>query len=321
MTILQTNTEILMYALDVADEPQNSNSDFYHEAIGFMNSVYRQICAGGTALNPDVDEKWLWLRSPMPGVITLEPRIEAVASVTFGSSAVILNVSPAASIQGHVFSVPGGDGDYYRVLTHVGGTPNLTLDSDYLDDTNAAATVKIFKLVYDLPTDCEQVLGAMRSTRSEDKIEGIDADKLLDDYPFSSFTGGVPSRYAMTSVNKVMFNGWAGDNANDRVRIEFEYNLYLTDLGDDTNEPLIPLAYRASVLGEFTAFYILQDKHDNKADTIGKLAQAGLIAMAGENRRRILTQGSDTFGQIYPRKPPGKGRRGLLRTTSGHIIG
>jgi hypothetical protein len=321
MTILTTNNEILMYALDVADETQGANSDFYDPAIGFMNSVYRQIAAGGTALNPDIDEKWNWLRSSSPGVITLQPAFTGTAALTFNSTAVTLSAIHATSLAGWVFWVPGGNGDYYRVAAHTAGTAAITLDSPYTDNTNAAASVKAFKLVYDLPAGVEQVLGAMRTSRGEDKIQGIDPDRLLDDYPFHTFHAGVPDVYAMTSLTKVMFNSYAGDDTSDLIRIEFDYNVTISDLGDDSNEPLIPLAFRASVLGEFTAFYILQDKHDNKADAIGKLAQAGLLAMAGENRRRLQTQGSDSFGQIYPRRPPGKGRRGLLRTTSGSIIG
>jgi hypothetical protein len=207
------------------------------------------------------------------------------------------------------------------VEAHTAGTAAVTLDSPFTDESAAAVLVKAFKLVYDLPADVNQVLGAMRTGRGEDKIQGIDPDRLLDDYPFPNFKTGVPDVYAMTAERKVMFNSYAGDAASNLVRIEFDYNIEVEDLEDDSAEPLVPLAFRASVLGEFTAFYILQDKHDSKADAIGKLAQAGLIAMAAENRRRMQTQGSDSFGQIYPRKPPGKGRRGLLRTTSGSIIG
>ena len=321
MTILTTSAEILRYALDVADEPQNATSDFYDEAIGFMNSIYRQICAGGTALNPDIDEKWNWLRSSTPGVITLQPAYTGTAALTFNSTTVTLSATVAYSLAGWVFFPQNGNGDYYRVASHTAGTANVVLDSEYTGSTNAAALVKAFKLVYDLPAGVEQVIGAMRTNRSESKIEGIDPDRLLDDYPFYNFTTGVPDVYAMTSLNKVMFNAYAGDNASDLVRIEYDYNITITDLGDDSGEPLLPLAFRASVLGEFTAFYILQDKHDNKADAIGKLAQAGLIAMASENRRRMQTQGSDSFGQIYPRRAPGGKRGKLLRTTSGHIIG
>jgi hypothetical protein len=318
MANLRTNADILDYALDNADEPTDSSSDFYTKAKVHYNRVHREICNGGASLNPELDETWYWMRKASPGVITLQPMLILTANVTFNSSAVTLSANLTPSIKDWFFSVPGDNGDVYRVAAHTSGTTGVTLDSVYTGTTGVAVEVHAVQLIYDLATDCKEVIGAMRGPREEDKIEGMDLESLMDEFPLTRITTGVPKAYAIVQSKKVRFSGYPGDLASDLIRIEYEYMIEPTDLDDDSGEPLVPLEHR-QVLADYLTYYIMKDKNDNRMEGQGSLAQAGLIAMAEENRRRLARQGSGKFGQISPRWPKGA-RRGLLRTTSGHII-
>jgi hypothetical protein len=319
MTILQTNQDIISYALNLADEAPNATSDFFDWALQHYNRVHRAICNGATELEPTVHETWYWLRKDPPGTIILQPAFTGQASVSFLDSAVALADPPAYSLEGWLFFLEEGQGDFFRVASHTAGDVALILDSVYTGQTNTAASAKAVKLIYDLAADTGEVIGPMRTSRDGGEVEGVEPERLERDYAFARMTQGVPEAWALMGHNKVQFSGYAGDNPEDIVRVEYDYLIKPEDLDFDTNEPLVPLEFR-HVLADYTAYFILGDKHDLKAEKVGQSAQAGLMSMVRDNQSRMIKQGNDTFGQILPRRPSGR-RRGLLRTTSGHIIG
>ena len=68
MANLKTTTDILQDALFHAGEPQGTNSEYYNQALTYLNRIYQEICSGGSMLDPNIDEKWWWLRKSTPGV-------------------------------------------------------------------------------------------------------------------------------------------------------------------------------------------------------------------------------------------------------------
>jgi len=99
----------------------------------------------------------------------------------------------------------------------------------------------------------------------------------------------------------------------DKTRIEVEYIPVPRDIKDNSSSiPLIPRKY-SEVLEYGTAYYLLIDKEDGKAQQFGALAKAKLQAMRRHNRAELERTSAD-FGEITPRADlmPSGSRKRLL---------
>jgi hypothetical protein len=312
---LTTNQDIVNNALFNAGEPQNSNSDFFAQALIYLNRGYRAICSGGAELSPDLNEDWYWLRKATPGILTLQPATAPTAAVTLNSQAVTLSATVSPSLVGQFFNIPGDGGDYYIISAHTSGTAAVTLDSPYTGSTNAAATARIAPLEYQLASDVEKVLGPMRVQRSGTEINGVDLGELSRRFPLNTVGRGTPELYAMVGEQRVRFSHYPGDTSADLLRVEYDYKIRPPDLAYDTNEPLIPKEYRR-VLSDYVTTFILLDKEDAKKDVYAQMVSGGLLGMAKNNRRNQEGQGR-RFGQIEPRQDQVKRFGRVPRSTSG----
>jgi hypothetical protein len=315
MANLTTNQDIVNNALFNAGEPQNTNSDFFNQALIYLNRGYRAICSGGAELEPELNEDWYWLRKPTPGILTLQPAIAPTATVTFNSQSVTLSATVTPTLAGQFFNIPGDGGDYYIISAHTAGTAALTLDSPYTGSTNAAATARIAQLEYQLASDVQEVIGPMRVQRSGDEIDGADLARLSERFPLNTLGRGIPELYAMVGEQRVRFSHYPGDTSTDLLRVEYDYKMRPSDLAYDTNEPLIPREYRR-ILSDYVTTFLLLDKEDSKKDVFAAMVTGGLRGMAKNNRRSQEKQGR-RFGQIEPRQDQlGRVRR-VPRSTSG----
>ena len=75
MANLKTTTDILTRCLFHAGEPQGQIANTTIKPSPILNRIYQEICSGGSMLDPNIDEKWWWLRKSTPGVLTLLPGI------------------------------------------------------------------------------------------------------------------------------------------------------------------------------------------------------------------------------------------------------
>ena len=329
MANLTTNHDIICDALfmtgellDITSSP--NTSDYYNQAIVLLNRAHRAICSGSFELTPKIQHDWWWLRKSTPGVLTLQPAVNAgTVSVTKNNTAITFSTTPQingvnVSCAGMIFSVTGGNGDVYRISSHTSGTTTAVLDSVYTDTTNAAAGYRAIQLIYTLASDVEQVLGPMRAFQPSEtgNISGCSLEEMLSDYPLNRVTFGVPKRYAMVSEQRVQFSHYAGDNS-ELIRIEYDYKAMPTDLADDTNEPLLPRDHRR-ILTDYIQGYIFAAKSDDRAGAALASCKAGMEGMADVQINKMAGQGA-IFGQIIPRQ--GQVRREVLRTTSGLVIG
>ena len=321
MTTLTTSGDILNWVLFNANEPIDGTSEFQTHAVDSLNRAYREIWMGGGALDPELNEQWLWLKKDPPGVLTLNPLIETgTVSVTNNNATATLSFAPSTSLAGRFFKVEGHP-DIFRIQAHTGGSQTLTLDGVYTGDTDAAASYTIMQLEYTLASDLLYVLGPMR-VYSDDQpyIDGVDLKALERDYPLFFVEGGIPTKFAMVTETKVRFNRYGGDESTDLIRVEYDYLAKPSaELADDANEPLIPLQHR-QVLADLALMYLLMAKSDYRATDIGALAKAGLRAMAKDNRNRLANY-SRSNGAIYPRQNSLPQHRRVVRTSSGFILG
>ncbi len=320
MSTLNTSADILDWVLFNAGEPTDGTSDFYNITIDCLNRAYREIWTGGGSLAPDVNEPWLWLKKDPPGVLTLQPVYNTgTAWVTNNNTAVLLSQTYPTSLAGRFFKVSDHP-DVFRIASHTAGTANLQLDSVYTGDTNSAASFNAMQLEYSLAGDVFRIIAPMRVYQdSRQEIDGVDLSALERDYPLAYVEAGTPTRFAHVTESKIRFNRYGGTDATGYIRVEYDYLAVPSDLADDSNQPLIPFRNR-QVLADYTLFYLLQLKSDQRAADVGAQAKAGLIDMANENKAR-RAQMSRIYGAIMTR-PRNTGRMDrVLRTESGVIIG
>lgn len=313
----RTNAEIVNDALFRAGELTDGSSDYEAKALDYLNRVYLAIAAGGSELNKDVNEKWWWLRSSFPGVITLLPVETGDVQVEFGSVDIEFNLAPDISLQGRLFRTDGTQ-DVFRIASHNALDTVAALDSIYTGPDNLAENYEASQMEYTIPSNVMEILSPMRAyQQSRAEIIGMDPQSLAERWPFIQKWQGVPMGFAQIGNNKVRFSHEGGSNPDELIRVDFDYLIRPDSLAKDANECLMPEEYRKT-LSDFTCMFILVDKDDTKAQDVGSMARAGLIGMATENRRR-LNQVSKNMGQLMTR--PGQSRdRYPLRTTGGRII-
>jgi hypothetical protein len=319
--VLKFTSEIVDDVLFRASEPTDGTSDFDSVALDYVNRAYRAIWTGGGELVKDMNEPWLWLKKDPPGVLVLNPVVNAGSvTVTQGVATITFSSPPAASVAGRFFKVDSHT-DIFRILTHTGGNATATLDAGYTGPSGAGFTFRVMQLEYPLAADVLRVIAPMRvQAESRREIEGCDLNALDRDFPLTNIDSGTPDRFALVTEGKVRFNRYGGQDSTTFIRVEYEYLQKPSDLTNSASEePLVPLEFR-QVLADYAVFMLYQSKSDQRAETAAAQAKGGLLAMASYNRNRVAKMGRST-GLLITR-PDRKGSRFVVpRTTSGFIIG
>lgn len=309
------SSDLLNDALFRAGEPTDGTSDFDTQALAYLNRAYQAVWMGGSEFAPEVNENWWWLKAE--ATLTLQTSITTgTISVTNNSTTITFSSAPSSSVAGWFFKIDD-HADVFKISSHTGGNTGATLDSVYTGTTDTAASFRLFLLEYDLATDVLTLISPMRTYQdAHNPIYGISMRQMEDDWPLNQTWQGVPTRFAMVDNNTVRFNGYPTSLA----RVDYDYLKIPSDLTDSgTEEPLIPRQYRR-ILSLMTAYWLLQDKNDDRMTGVGAEAKSLIHAMSRENRKYWTQIGN--AGWIFPRQRARHGIiKGPLRTETGLIIG
>ena len=338
MSNFQYTADILADAFFRSGENPSNAADYEEQAIRYLNNLYYQICRGGSELIPSIHEDWVWLRKPSPGLLALQaPITTGTASVVRGDATVTLTVIPVDYINTQIavtywFFKLQELPEVYRVASHTAPDTTFELDMPYLGPTASGLSYTLFKLDYDLASDCMRLIAPMRAfqnsgwnSRDDYKIYTCDLDTLEEQYPLSLMERGIPDFFSpigetTAGTKRVRFNRCGGPDRTTVYRIEYEYLYRPTPLSlpGMSEEPVLPLQFR-SILADYLAAYLLGVKNDDRAGSVAQMAAAGLQGMATENRYQTTTATKNSF-RLMPRES-GRRRPGPLRTESGTIIG
>lgn len=313
-------------------------SDMATWTLTYLNRVYQSICLGGGELVPDMYEDWWWLWKSPPGTVVLNPEwTTGTVTVTNNSTSGSFSTKPVdvngsnISVQGWFLKVQGsslGHQDVFRISSHVAGATAFTLDTIFTGTTSSGASFDAFQLEYQLgATDILRLISPLRQYRTSDPqydVELIDAAAMDASYPLKLVESGTPTRAAVVAVTAaglvtLRFNRWGGTANTDFVRLEYDYLQAPAALTDGTGTPLVPAFFRR-VLSDWASFFILLDKNDDRAQTVGAMAKAGLRSMQLENKKKLDSAGRFRMGYITTR-PNDWMRAQPLRTQSGLVIG
>jgi len=319
MANYSTSADIIDAALFDCGEPSNGTSDYENQAVVFLNRGYQMIWMGGSEIDPSLKEEWPWLRAAQSGVITLVPPYTGSVTVTRGSTAIVFAIAPAASVSGWFFKADAV-GDVFRITSHTAASTSATLDSMYTGPSSATEGYKVFKTDYDLPADVLRIISPMRSYRNTTYTVGsVESGQLEQRWPMAQASFGVPESYALIGDATVRFSHYWNSDRGDYLRLDFDYLQRPSDLTDDASSvPLLPFQYR-HLLADYVSYRIMLAKNDNRADGMGLVFKAGVMAMARENHHRIQVGGNES-GHISPRGDYWWWNL-IPRTESGKIIG
>lgn len=322
MANLKFSSDLINDALFRANEPTDGTSDYESQALVYLNRAYQVIWNGGQEFDPELNEKWWWLRKTTPGTLTLEPyRTTGTVTVTQNSTSITFSSAPSASVANWHFKVDG-TADVFRISSHTAASTSATLDSVFTSDSGdgSGKNYKLFKVEYDLASDFMEFYGPMRVYQdNKDIIEMIDESQMDIQFPLRDIESGVPDYFCMVGTRKIRFNKYGLTTTSEYIRADYSYLYIPDDLTDSgSEEPAVPREHRR-VLADMVCFWLKLDKGDSDAEQVGAMARSGLRAMARENRRRQQQATPQTFGRIHTR--PRSVLRRPLRTESGNIIG
>lgn len=111
-------------------------------------------------INDLCSKHWDWLRKSAD--ITHNATSEGTCAVTVNSRTVTLSAALDDSRTGYKFST---NEKIYTILSHTGGSATVELEAEYVDETNATASYKIWSDAVVLPPDCNEVEGVYRDEK------------------------------------------------------------------------------------------------------------------------------------------------------------
>lgn len=300
MSNLTTNADIIDDALTRASELSDGSSDLDSQALVYYNRALRELYMGGQSFAPDINETWWWLKAEAN--LILEGSINSLTvNVSNNSATATFSGTPAPTVDSDVtgwFLKVDNDADIYKISSIT--TATATLDSVFTGTTDTAASCKIFKIDYDLTSSAIKIIGEMHGFRDgEYTIEQLALSEMDEKYPLALISRDMPTKFAPVDEDTVRFNGYTNLDEGEIMRMDYDYLSLPSDQADDTNTPSVPLQYR-HILSDMTAFYLLVDKEETKAETFGFQAKTGIESMAKENRARWTQSGKP--GRIYKRQ-------------------
>lgn len=283
-------------------------SEFRSVGLDYLNRAYLAIVSGSSEFDVDLNESWLWARPANPGVITLQPLINNLTTISTESTTGTFNVAPTDPV-GNTISAKGcylkidGQPDYFVITAHTAGTTAFTIDEPFTGDNTVSTVSWLYFLDYPTVSNVIRLIAPMRIYRyqgnpsivgaqSGGELLGSDFAAMLREYPLHAIATYIPNRFAVKSLDTttntytIRFNS----QAPFLSRVEYDYIPYPTLLADDpTSIPIIPFTHRIA-LAYATTYFILMDKFDDRSSQYLQLLQAALKSMkrADETQRQAI---------------------------------
>ena len=140
--------------LQKSGEPTNGNSPFQSIALTYLNRVHQVIRGGGSFLNLNVDEPWIWARHHFPIIVELQPAFTSgYINTQYGSNNISFTIAPTNPYTGSASSVEGWHlqasnySTVYKIMQHTAGSTVAQLDSSFVD-TIAQGSFRCMQLDY-----------------------------------------------------------------------------------------------------------------------------------------------------------------------------
>ena len=314
MANYRTTADLQDATLMRAGELTDGTSAYETAALGYLNSVYRAVLAGGSEFGIDCGEPWIWAQASAPQTLQLKAAYTTGSvTLTNASTTGSFSSAPSASLAGYYLKLESV-ADWYQISSHTAATTSFTLDQAFIGST-VTGTYQAVKTDYTLSTAVCRLCAPMVVYRDNITMQGnpergqiyeIDANTMIRKYPRMLLSQGIPDKYCIISQSNadsvaVRFNSYPLEDC----RVEIPYIAVASDLTDSGSSiPLIPFGFR-EVLVHGAAYYLMLDKSDNRADMEMQLAKAKLLALVNHNRKSLSLAGGK-FGRMIARAVPSR---------------
>jgi hypothetical protein len=307
----KTTKDLIKGALNHSGELTDGLSDFHQLAVKYINKIYKDVLSASSIFDVEIGEPFNFARARQPLSLTLEPAyVDGTVSLTQGSTAGTFSNPPTDSHKDRYLKLADNRPTYYKIVAHNAGEANFTIDSEYVEETGSALDFKSIKLIYDLGNDILRLLEPFRvyATDSQSdfprndrgKVFSMETKRFREEYPLKWMLEGIPERFTIIYRDDTEYLVQFERFPSKQVKCDIDYVPFPEDLIDtDDSIPVIPREYR-DVLEFGTAFYLLQDKHDDRADRFFNLAKTALTKML-QGERRQVTHGSENKGRLIAR--------------------
>jgi hypothetical protein len=240
-------------------------------------------------------KQWEWLKKST-SIIHHEYYNTGTMSVTPDSTTITFSVAPnitEGSFKGYRFSVDGNN-EVYTIASHTAASTTAVLTSAYKESLDATADYKIWRDRVDLPTEAKETIEIWHAQQSTPlSAVGLQGFRKFEaalpkqeGYPSTYHTGDFydpsPSddetesdRYRQTLI-------WPAITTTP-LTLNVDYIQDVTELDDDTDEPLMPVNDRNVIyLGASAMAWSIIGRNEEMHDKRYALYQAKLARMAGE---------------------------------------
>lgn len=150
MSQFRTSADLVSSVLRRCGEVQSSSSNYYQQAIDYLNQIQHTVITGGSEFNLEVDEPWVWAKARKPIVLELQPYYSTGSVIlTQGSEAGTFSAAPSYSVAGWFLKCDNGP-EVYRVASHTASATAFELDAAFPQTSVTGQTFRLFKLDYDM---------------------------------------------------------------------------------------------------------------------------------------------------------------------------
>lgn len=204
---------------------------------GYVNDRYKEIAN---------KREWSWLYEKTT-LDTVADYDTGTITVTEGSTTVTgSGTTFTSAMTGRKFKVDGFSEIY--TITYVSPT-ELTLDTEYHGDTESGASYKIYQDIISLPSDLDSIV-EIRQHRAPKSLESVGLRELIswDPAAYNENSSAVytdPTHYAHYVPDSDGYQTilvWPPPYR--AISLLLEYKKIVTELINDSDEPLIPEQYR-----------------------------------------------------------------------------
>lgn len=240
-------------------------------------------------------KQWTWLQKST-SVVHKAYYNTGTVSVTPQSAAVTLNTAPnvtVGSLKGYRFSVENSN-KVYTITAHTAADTAITLNVAYQEAVNATANFKVWRDSVDLPIDAKETteithaeqirpleaIGPQEFRKREarnPKEEGFPVAYNTHDFfdPSPSDDETESDRYRQVRIYPSV--------VTSPVTLNIDYIQEVTELDDDSDEPLIPISDRIALYyGAGAMAWSIINRNEEMFASWHALAGAKLARMAGD---------------------------------------
>lgn len=238
MTFLESRQRVA----ELLGLPQDDTS-FDDKFKEWINNRYRVLCG---------KRSWNWLIKDSV-IQTVTQITTGTVNVTNNSTSFTFSSAPSVSVA-NWFIQFGDTENWYEISSHTASQTAAALSNTFIGTTNTAATYKLRKVYYLLPSDTGKVLD-MRETVSDRKITYVPI-RQLDRYVPDRTQTGDPDFYSIVGMNssklfRVEFHPVPSQALNVSVR----YYQVASEMSLDADTPLIPEPFHDILVWDALATY------------------------------------------------------------------